>query len=607
MPLTVDPPGRTPRSLVSVSVLRAIAIPLSVGLTLLNRPDAAAGQSFRDTSDHWGGDCISQLAAENALNGYPDGSFRPNHPVTRAEFAVLMLNSFPDVRPRYQDEPEFRDLSTDHWAYSSIQTAYRKGIFVGYPDQTFRADQSITRIEALAILSTLIRRPDHQRYRERGLAIPPNPQQVLAEMVQDAQETPDWAQEAAAAAAASFLIVDYPNGRHLRPQAASTRAEIAAFLCQSRDWHGLVPLAAVAGNQHFSGHPGLAIVQEATIRGQAAWFDRQRERVVRPVPPAGWQVQELGDLAEDRVAALFEDESGTRRWGYFDHEGQLAIAPEFSSAAEFSEGLAAISQQDQYGFIDATGQLVIPAQFEAVQPFHDGRAAVRVQGQWGFIDRSGEEVIAPQFVAVSPFSEGLARIEARPSGKSHYGFIDRSGQAVIAAGFKEARSFSEGLAAVCVEIPETGRERCGYINPQGDWVIEGTLGIGGDFSSGVAAIRRLERGSHVEFGYSDRNGDWEITSESLTQELGGVARDLGTFVDGFASLRVGENAGVIDRQGRLVVPLKFSAIGEMAQGYARVHYGGVWVSYVGGYDHSAMPFYETNLESGRWGYIKLPD
>lgn len=580
---------------------------IGVALSLLSVPSSALGQSFRDTSDHWGGDCISKLAAENALNGYPDGSFRPNHPVTRAEFAVLMLNSFPDVRARYQDEPEFRDLSRDHWAYSSIQTAYRKGIFVGYRDQTFRADQSITRIEALAILSTLIRRPSHQRYRERGLAIPPNPQQVLAEMVQDAQETPDWAQEAASAAAASFLIVDYPNGQRLRPQAASTRAEIAAFLCQSRDWHGLVPIAAVAGNQHFSGHPGFAIVQEATIRGQAAWFDRQRERVVRPVPPAGWQVQELGDLAEERLAALFEDESGTRRWGYFDDEGQLAIAPEFSSAAEFSEGLAAVSQQGQYGFIDATGQIVIPAQFEAVQPFREGLAAVRRQGQWGFIDRSGQEVIAPQFVAVAPFSEGLARIETRSGNQSHYGFIDRNGQAVMAARFKEARSFSEGLAAVCVEDRDSGLDRCGYINPQGDWVIEGTLGLGGDFSSGVAAIRRLQRGSRVEVGYSDRNGHWEIAPESLTQELGGVARDLGTFVDGFASLRVGENAGIIDRQGRLVVPLKFSAIGEMAQGYARVHYGGIWVSYVGGYDHSAMPFYQTNLESGRWGYIKLPD
>ncbi|MFP4220688.1 MAG: WG repeat-containing protein [Phormidium sp.] len=590
-----------------MSILRAIAMSIGVALSLLSVPSSAIGQSFRDTSDHWGGDCISKLAAENALNGYPDGSFRPNHPVTRAEFAVLMLNSFPDVRARYQDEPEFRDLSRDHWAYSSIQTAYRKGIFVGYRDQTFRADQSITRIEALAILSTLIRRPSHQRYRERGLAIPPNPQQVLAEMVQDAQETPDWAQEAASAAAASFLIVDYPNGQRLRPQAASTRAEIAAFLCQSRDWHGLVPIAAVAGNQHFSGHPGFAIVQEATIRGQAAWFDRQRERVVRPVPPAGWQVQELGDLAEERLAALFEDESGTRRWGYFDDEGQLAIAPEFSSAAEFSEGLAAVSQQGQYGFIDPSGQIVIPAQFEAVQPFREGRAAVRRQGQWGFIDRSGQEVIAPQFVAVAPFSEGLARIETRSGNQSHYGFIDRNGQAVMAARFKEARSFSEGLAAVCVEDRDSGLDRCGYINPQGDWVIEGTLGLGGDFSSGVAAIRRLQRGSRVEVGYSDRNGHWEIAPESLTQELGGVARDLGTFVDGFASLRVGENAGIIDRQGRLVVPLKFSAIGEMAQGYARVHYGGIWVSYVGGYDHSAMPFYQTNLESGRWGYIKLPD
>lgn len=586
---------------------------IAAGLAVVGlSPTAPAmAQTFRDTPQHWANACIERLAAERKLNGYPDGSFRPENPVTRAEFAVLMLNSFPTVSQQTRVAPQFRDVSSQHWAYRAIQMAYQTQIFVGYPDNTFRPDQPITRVEALAILSTLI--PNAYSSQERGLAIPPAPEGVLRGFLQDAAQTPPWAQKAIAAAASGFLIVDYPHGQRLRPQAASSRADVAAFLCQAFWWDGLVPMSAVAGNQHFVRSSELERLQRARADSQPAWFDAQRRITVFAQVPSGWGVAGLNQLAEGRVGALFQTSAGDSQYGYFDQEGKLAIAPQFETAGNFSEGLAPVSQSGKYGFIDLTGRLVIPLTFDAAQPFSEGLAAVRVGTQWGFIDRTGAWVIPPQPYAVLPFSDGLARIEVPDDSlwRRHYGFIDRTGQQVIAPTLTEANSFSEGLAAVSL-YDEGGLEfRYGYINKTGTWVIQNLSRMGGDFADGLAPVQRrldlVNANQTYPFGdgYIDQTGQWVIPPQHFRAISGDQPVTLGTFTEGFASISVAQKIGFINRQGEIVVPLKFSALLDISDGYAQVNYGGIWVNYVSGYDSSANPVIETRLENGRWGYIQL--
>src|SRR3712207_8544117 len=66
---------------------------LFASLLSLSTPSAPA---FSDIQNHWAKECISQMAPRKLVSGYPDGSFRPNATITRAEFAVLMLNAFPN-------------------------------------------------------------------------------------------------------------------------------------------------------------------------------------------------------------------------------------------------------------------------------------------------------------------------------------------------------------------------------------------------------------------------------------------------------------------------------------------------------------------------------
>jgi hypothetical protein len=92
------------------------------------------------------------------------------------------------------------------------------------------------------------------------------------------------------------------------------------------------------------------------------------------------------------------------KMGFIDKRGNVVIKPQFLSAGNFSEGLAAVGPDgiddkgffvDRRGFIDRTGQLVIPADFDWAGDFRDGVALVRVGDEYGYIDKTGKCVWKP--------------------------------------------------------------------------------------------------------------------------------------------------------------------------------------------------------------------
>lgn len=90
--------------------------------------------------------------------------------------------------------------------------------------------------------------------------------------------------------------------------------------------------------------------------------------------------------------------SSESKWGYLDKTGNWAIQPQFDIAADFSEGLAAVSirsqqgGQDRWGYIDKTGTPVIPMQFDKALPFISGVAKVKTRDGWRYLDKQGRFV-----------------------------------------------------------------------------------------------------------------------------------------------------------------------------------------------------------------------
>ncbi|MFD2671715.1 cadherin-like beta sandwich domain-containing protein [Marinicrinis sediminis] len=79
--------------------------------------------AFRDTTDHWAAAKIAALVQEGIMKGYPDGSFKPDQPLTRAE-AVMVMNKMLDVGPlNGADTPLWSDVPVTHWAFEAIQEA----------------------------------------------------------------------------------------------------------------------------------------------------------------------------------------------------------------------------------------------------------------------------------------------------------------------------------------------------------------------------------------------------------------------------------------------------------------------------------------------------
>ncbi len=208
--------------LTSTSVTTA----LFISLLSVSTPSAPA---FSDTQNHWGKECIAQMAPRKLVSGYPDGSFRPNSTITRAEFAVLMLNAFPDA-PVKRSGTTFNDVPTNHWAYKAIQDAYKRGFFSGYPGGLFQPTQPIPRVQAIGVLAGAL-----------NYSIPPNPDGTLRQYFEDAAQIPDYAKNAIASAAIGTLVVNYPNVKQLKPDRSATRGEVATLLCRALNIYAVPP------------------------------------------------------------------------------------------------------------------------------------------------------------------------------------------------------------------------------------------------------------------------------------------------------------------------------------------------------------------------------
>ena len=116
-----------------------------------------SGYSDVSSSD-WYNNAISTLSNLGVITGYEDGTFRPNASISRAEFVTIVTRFF-DYTAEY--EGTFSDVSYSSWYADFVQAAVDMGLVNGYENGTFRPNASITRAEAVAIVNrVLLRRPD---------------------------------------------------------------------------------------------------------------------------------------------------------------------------------------------------------------------------------------------------------------------------------------------------------------------------------------------------------------------------------------------------------------------------------------------------------------
>lgn len=130
-------------------VLSVVVVPASAAETY---PDVLAGQWFAESVYRWtetAADIDEKGEVVPVLTGYPDGSFKPGNPITRAETAKTLASVFGLME---QAENNFSDVAEDKWYYGFVLAAAKAELVKGYPNGTFRPDKNISRQDAFVIL-----------------------------------------------------------------------------------------------------------------------------------------------------------------------------------------------------------------------------------------------------------------------------------------------------------------------------------------------------------------------------------------------------------------------------------------------------------------------
>ncbi|MEO1070057.1 MAG: S-layer homology domain-containing protein [Cyanobacteria bacterium J06638_6] len=227
------------------TVLAALGAVAGAGLAL---PATAQTAQFTDVGpNYWARPFIESLASNEVIAGFPDGTFKPNQPVTRAQFAAIVRNAF--EQPYGRSAPQFKDVASSYWASAAIADAYSQGFLSGYPDGAFQPEQQIPRVQALVALAN-------------GLNYSPSGSvnEALG-MYRDASQIPGYGESPVAAATENRLVVNYPNVDVLQPARTATRADVAAFIYQALVAQGRMPelQAGLSASNYIVGYtPGTS-------------------------------------------------------------------------------------------------------------------------------------------------------------------------------------------------------------------------------------------------------------------------------------------------------------------------------------------------------------
>ncbi|MEO1209213.1 MAG: S-layer homology domain-containing protein [Cyanobacteria bacterium J06638_20] len=167
-----------------------------------------------------------QVVEAGIMSPEPDGNFRAEASLTRAELASILVKTF-DIEQRrirhtqqtWSRSTDLEDVSTLHWAYPEIQSVIQTGVMTPFPGDRFMPDQTVTRAEGFAAIA-----------QAHGEVTPPiEVSETILERFPDGQNVPEWARPSMASIVRKGWIT-LKEDQHIAPQEPLTRGDIARAL-----------------------------------------------------------------------------------------------------------------------------------------------------------------------------------------------------------------------------------------------------------------------------------------------------------------------------------------------------------------------------------------
>lgn len=263
--------------------LLALLVPMLVLGTNLT----ASAQEFPDVGeDHWAYKEIEILAKEGVVVGYPDGTFKADSYVDRAEFSTMVIKALAQEHSPIKAEIKFLDVPYYHWAYDMIQRAVYFDLIDGDTEK-FYPEGYVTKAHSVDVSVNALETKDTTK--AKALV-------VLSENYKDFKEIPDELIIPAAKAEILGITAKVPGKENLfGAKEYATRAELAVLVYKMREEAKLNPNKKLAEAMAPKKGPGI-VIPEATIDGAIGYIPEGTLLPVALLDNLSSQTNEEGEI-----------------------------------------------------------------------------------------------------------------------------------------------------------------------------------------------------------------------------------------------------------------------------------------------------------------------
>ena len=169
--------------------------------------------TITDINGHWAQASINKWITAGFISGYPEGSFKPDHKISRAEFVTLISKAF--KKQNLKAKCSFADVKQSDWFYSMVVSGEAGGYISGYEGDTFRPNKPISRQEAAVIITRLLQLNTNSNNVNMGF--------------KDAVKFPSWSITSVKAVVENKIMKGYADGT-FKAEQSITRAEAVQAL-----------------------------------------------------------------------------------------------------------------------------------------------------------------------------------------------------------------------------------------------------------------------------------------------------------------------------------------------------------------------------------------
>lgn len=247
-----------------------------------------ASYAYSDLDEtHWAYKQIKQLSEQSVVIGYPDGTFKPDENVTRAEFASMAIKALGQENTTVAQPVKFNDIDEEFWAYNAIQKAiYFDLISNPETEGKFRPYDSVSRAEGVSIAVNALTTEQISEQKAKY---------VLSKVYKDTNAIPSWFIVAAGKAEILGMVVCAPNNVGVMDaERPATRAEVTAILYNMMEQAKLNPNAKLAEAMRKKTGEGY-VIENAFVQGAVGTIPAGSIIPIKVGTVMGSQISKNGD------------------------------------------------------------------------------------------------------------------------------------------------------------------------------------------------------------------------------------------------------------------------------------------------------------------------